>query len=303
MTGSGLLLVFIFSLFFQGILNRVKSLSSGRRGPGIFQAIKDILRLLQKQTIYSNTSSVIFRIAPSVYFASILCALLVLPFGSNPAIISFKGDFIFFIYVLALGKFMMIVSALDTGSPFEGMGANREALYSMLAEPAFFILIGAFAMATGYTSFYEIYNHIDFSNYMLWLLAGLSIYILIQIAMIENSRLPVDDPKTHLELTMVHEVMILDNSGFDLGMIMYGTALKFVMFGLLMTNFILMPSMNFITQVGVFFGVQIVWAIIAGLLESFRARERMKKNPQYIFSLLIYSMLVFFGVTIIYYNF
>lgn len=292
------LLIFTGTLFFVGILNKTRALASGRKGPGITQHIKDMMRLLGKQTIYSTTTSIIFKIAPSIYISSILMAICFIPFGSYAPLLSFKGDFVFFAYTLAFGKFFMIVSALDTGSPFEGMGANREALYSMLVEPAFFLIIASFAMYTDHSSFYEIYNHIHFTNNFSWILSVMASFILVQIAMVENGRLPTGDPKTHLELTMVHEVMILDNSGFDLALIIYGTSLKFVMYGMLICNFFLNSTMNIAVQIGVFFLVQIMWAVTAGLLESFRARERMKKNPQFIFSLMAISIVIFFGILI-----
>ncbi|MFN8356446.1 MAG: NADH-quinone oxidoreductase subunit H [Spirosomataceae bacterium] len=294
-----ILLIFVASLFFVGILNQTKALASGRRGASLVQPIYDYLRLLSKSTIYSTDTSVIFKIAPSVYFTSIVCACLMLPIGSQAGFISFEGDFIFFAYLLGLGKFFAIIGALDTGSSFEGMGANREALYSMLAEPAFFVLLGSFAMFTGYDSFYSIYQNIHFGSWVSYLLALLAAYLLIQITMIENSRLPVDDPKTHLELTMVHEVMILDNSGFDLGMILYGNALKFVMYGTLIANFFIAPTLSLPVVTLLFVVIQVGFAIIAGLLESFRARNRMKANPQGIFTLTSIAILIFFGILIL----
>src|SRR5665811_1028709 len=118
-----LLLIIIASLFFTGIIIRTKSISSGRKGPGIFQPIKDVVRLFKKGAVFSETTTIIFQIAPSIYFASVVMAILVIPFGNTKGIISFNGDFVFFAYVLALGKFFSIISALDTGSSFEGMGA------------------------------------------------------------------------------------------------------------------------------------------------------------------------------------
>lgn len=293
----GILLTIVSSFFFLGIIAFTKSITQGRKGPGVFQPLKDITRLFKKGSVYSTTTSYIFKIAPSIYFCSVLCALLLVPFQSQKALISFDGDFIMFAYLLALGKFFMILSALDTGSPFEGMGANRESLYSMLVEPAFFILMGSFAMYTGKTSFQDIfYNFIDFQNPTTAFLIIIAAYILIMIAMIENSRLPVDDPKTHLELTMVHEVMILDNSGFDLGLIMFTSSLKFGMYGLLICNLFTDSTMNLLTQISIFILVQVIFAVIIGLIESFRARERMKKNPVFIFTLTVLSMMVFFGV-------
>src|ERR1039458_6789046 len=129
---AGFVLIVFTSLFFTGIVIRVKSIFSGRKGPGIFQPLKDVWRLFRKGAVYSKTSSFIFQVAPSIYFASVLMAIFLIPFGNQPGIISFRGDFILFAYVLALGKFFMIISALDTGSSFSGMGAAREALYLLL---------------------------------------------------------------------------------------------------------------------------------------------------------------------------
>ena len=294
-----LLLIFVASLFFAGILNQTKALMSGRRGASLIQPMLDIGRLLKKSTVYSTTTSFIFKLAPSVYFASILFAILLLPLGPYDGLLSFGGDFILFAYMLALGKFFAIIGALDTGSSFEGMGANREALYSMLAEPAFFILVGSFAMLTGYSSFADIYRNVHFGSYESYLLAAIATYLLVQIAMVENSRMPFDDPKTHLELTMIHEVMILDNSGFDLGMILYGNSLKFVLYGTLMANFFVPQQWGLIATAGVFLAVQAGFAIVAGVLESFQARNRMKTNPQSVFVLTSVALLIFFGVLII----
>lgn len=293
-----LVLIIVASLFFMGIVIRTKSITSGRKGPGIFQPMKDVIRLWKKGAVFSRTTSFIFQIAPSIYFASIIMAILVIPFGQYRGIVSFDGDFVFFAYVLALGKFFSIIGALDTGSSFEGMGASREALYSMLAEPAFFILMGSFALYTGHTSFHEIFTSLHFGSYISYGLGVLATFVLIMIAMIENSRMPVDDPKTHLELTMVHEVMILDNSGFDLGLILYGTNLKFAMYGALIANFFT-GTFSILISILIFLLVQILFAIMVGILESFSARFRMGNNAQFIFTLTSISILIFFGVLLI----
>ena len=293
-----LVLIIIASLFFTGIIIKTKSISSGRKGPGVFQPIKDVIRLFRKGAVFSETTTIIFQIAPSIYFASVVMAILVIPFGNTKGIISFNGDFVFFAYVLALGKFFSIISALDTGSSFEGMGASREALYSMFAEPAFFILMGSFALLTGHTSFYEIFSTLNFGSYISFMLGTLATYVLVMIAMIENSRMPIDDPKTHLELTMVHEVMILDNSGFDLGLILSASYLKFAMYGALIANFFI-GSLSLYISIPIFFGIQFLFAMVVGILESFMARFRMSHNSQFIFTLSSVSLLIFFGVLLV----
>ena len=293
-----LILIVIAGAFFTGIIIRTKSIASGRKGPGIFQPIKDVLRLFKKGVVYSETTSFVFQIAPTIYFSSVVMAMLVVPFGRSKGIISFDGDFIFFAYVLALGKFFSIISAMDTGSSFEGMGASREALYSMFAEPAFFILMGSLALLTGHTSFQEMFAALHIGSYISYALAILGTFVLMMIAMVENSRMPIDDPKTHLELTMVHEVMILDNSGFDLGLILTAGYLKFAIYGALVVNlFIGMFPYHF--SIPMFFIIQIVLATGVGLIESFMARFRMSHNAQFIFVLTSVSLLIFFGALLI----
>jgi len=293
-----LILIIIAAAFFTGVIIRVKSIASGRKGPGIFQPLKDVVRLFKKGVVYSETTSFIFQIAPTIYFSSVVMAMLVVPFGQSKGIVSFNGDFIFFAYVLALGKFFSIISAMDTGSSFEGMGASREALYSMFAEPAFFILMGSLALLTGYTSFQEMFAALHIGSYISYALAILGTFVLMMVAMIENSRMPIDDPKTHLELTMVHEVMILDNSGFDLGLILTAGYLKFALYGALVVN-LFIGVFPYKYSIPMFFVIQFVLASGVGLIESFMARFRMSHNAQFIFVLTSVSLLIFFGVLLI----
>ena len=293
-----LVLILFCSVFFTGIIMRTKSITSGRKGPGLMQPVKDVLRLFKKGSIYSETTSIIFRIAPIITFSSVIMACLVVPFGSWKGLVSFDGDFVFFAYILALGKFFSIIAAMDTGSSFEGMGASREALYSMLAEPAFFILIGSFALLTGNASFFKIFSTLHLGSSITYTLGGLASFVLIMIAMIENSRMPVDDPKTHLELTMIHEVMILDNSGFDLGLILTTGYLKFAMYGALIADFFI-GGLSLAWAIPAFLGIQMMFAVIVGLIESFMARFRMSHNPQFILALSSVSFLIFLGVLLV----
>jgi formate hydrogenlyase subunit 4 len=297
---TGFILILVSAFFFPGIILRTKSIISGRRGPGILQPVRDIRVLLKKGSVFSRTTGIIFQIAPAITLASILCCILLIPFANQGAIISFEGDFVLFSYLLAFGKFFAIIAALDTGSSFEGMGANREAFFSMLLEPAFFILLATFAMLTGYTSFTDIFSHFYLSgNHYELIYSIIGFYLFIQIAMIENSRLPVDDPKTHLELTMMHEVMILDNSGFDKALIHIGTYLKFGIYGALMFNVLVPAGWNIYLQAGLFLAVQVIFPLIIGLLESFRARNKMDKNPKFILSLSAISLIAFVIVLIL----
>jgi len=293
-----ILLITLAATFFTGIIIRTKSLASGRKGPGIFQPIKDVIRLFKKGAVYSETISFVFQMMPVIYFASVFVALLVVPFGQSKGVLSFSGDFVFFAYVLGIGKFFSIIGAMDTGSSFEGMGASRESLYSMFAEPALFILMGSLSLLTGYTSFQEIFAALHFGSSISYALAVMAAFVFLLIAMIENSRMPIDDPNTHLELTMVHEVMILDNSGFDLGLILSTGYLKFAIYGAIIFN-LFSGTIAYGYAIPMFFAIQAFLAFVIGMIESFMARFRMNHNAQFIVVLSSVSLLVFFGALLI----
>jgi formate hydrogenlyase subunit 4 len=300
---TGLILILIAAFFFPGIILRTKSIASGRKGPGIFQPFRDVTVLFKKGSVFSKTTGIIFQIAPVISLAAIICSILVIPFANQIAIISFEGDFVFFSYMLAISKFFSIIAALDTGSSFEGMGASREAFFSLLIEPAFFILMATFSMFTGFTSFSDIFSHFFITgNHYVLIYSIIGFCLFIQIALIENSRLPVDDPKTHLELTMIHEVMILDNSGFDKALIHIGAWLKFAIYGSLMYNVIVPSGWNIFLQIALFMAVQAMFAIIVGMIESFRARNKMNKNPKFIFTVSTIAMIAFVIILILTYK-
>ncbi|MBE0666219.1 MAG: NADH-quinone oxidoreductase subunit H, partial [Bacteroidales bacterium] len=143
-----LALIFATTLLTTGMILRVKSVSAGRKGPGILQPWRNILVLFRKVTVYSETSGIITRIAPVVVMTSVLVASLMVPAAGFKPVVSFRGDFILFAYLMALSRFMMIIGAFDSGSSFEGMGASREALYGMLLEPALFLLIAGLTVFT-----------------------------------------------------------------------------------------------------------------------------------------------------------
>lgn len=294
-----LIVILMACVIFPGIIVKTKAIFSGRKGPGLLQPWYDIFRLLKKGSVYSTSSSHIFQIGATVYLASVVVAALFIPFGEHSGLISFNGDFILFAYLLGLGRFLIILSALDVSSGFEGMGANREAFYSMLVEPAFFIMLGSLAMFTGYTSFHGIYSNLHFTTYFAAIIVLISGYVLANITLVETSRLPVDDPLTHLELTMVHEVMVLDHSGFDLGIIKIANNLKFVLFSTLSANCFIPQEWSVGLQVASYLILQVFFAAGIGYIESFRARNKMAMNAQYILSISAISLILIFVVIIL----
>jgi formate hydrogenlyase subunit 4 len=285
-----LLIILAFSLITTGLIVRVKSIASGRKGPGLFQPVKNVMVLIRKGIVYSETSGPVTRIAPLVVLCSLIVAACLVPVAGFRPLVAFEGDFVLFAYLMALGRFMMIIASFDTGSSFEGMGASREALYGMLVEPALFLLVAALVIFTGEYSMTTIFN-LQESNY--YLIYGLIIsYILGNITLVENSRVPVDDPKTHLELTMIHEVMILDTSGFNLALIQLASFLRFAVFGGLVASSLIPWNLPPGKRLLLIVVVQLLFGIVIGLVESFRARFRMSRNQQYILTVILIAVLL-----------
>ena len=265
-----------------GVVGRVKAVVAGRQGPPLLQPWRDLLRLAGKGAVYSRTTTWVFRAGPVVGLAAILAAGLLLPLGAPAATIAFAGDFALLAALLGLARFVTVVAALDTGSSFEGMGAAREVTFSALAEPALFLGFVSLVRSTGGLDLTHLLGdglaaawQADSSAL---LLVALSIFV---VALAENSRIPVDDPATHLELTMIHEVMVLDHSGPDLALIQYGAALKLYLFGALVVKLVLGarfadPAAAF----AAFLAGQLAFALALGLVESTMARVRLVRVPQ-----------------------
>jgi len=224
-----LIVTLIAPIFMVGIINRVKSIWAGRRGPKLNQLWFDLLRLLRKTPVYSQDTSWIFPYAPLVVLSITIGASLLSPVLPGYAVLAFPGDFIVFAYLLGFGRVAVMLSALDTASAFEGMGASREATYSAITEPVLLLAIGTLGCLNNTMSFQDLVavgSRTDID-----LVVRIAIVMgLFVVLLIESSRVPADDPATHLELTMVHEVMILDHSGPELAMMQYASAMKMTLF-------------------------------------------------------------------------
>ena len=261
-----------------GIINRTKAVFAGRTGQPLLQAYFDIYKNMRKGAVYSTTSSWLFRAGPIVCLASSLIALAIVPASGFAAPLAFTGDVLLFAYVLGLARFFTVLAALDTGSSFEGMGASREVFFSALAEPALLLGLATVARKTGTLSLSELISGTSAASPELVLvLASLGIVFLC-----ENARIPFDDPNTHLELTMIHEVMVLDHSGPDFGFIQYAAALKAWVLGSLIVGLFLpaMAEKYWLLDTGAFLGGMLALAVIVGVVESTMARLRLLRVPQ-----------------------
>jgi formate hydrogenlyase subunit 4 len=276
------ILALLLAPLLPGITNRVKAFFAGRRGQPVLQTYYDIYKLLHKGAVYSSTTSLIFRIAPVICLSAVLTTALLIPLGGQAAPLSFQGDLILLAYLLGLVRFFIVIGALDTGSAFEGMGASREVQFSALCEPALFIALAAIARQTSCLSLSEMFASITpavWSANSATVLLAVSALLIVLLA--ENARIPVDDPNTHLELTMIHEVMVLDNSGPDFAFVLYTSSLKLwvlgaILIGILLPVFELAPWVNIgLSVLGLF-----VLAVVVGIIESCMARLRLIHVPR-----------------------
>lgn len=273
-----LFLAVLCSPFLFGVITRVKAIAAGRKGAPLLQPYYDILKLLRRGTVYSTTTSFVFRICPVAGLSAVIIAVLMLPLGGLSPLISFQGDIILFVYLLGIARFLLIIGALDTGSAFEGMGASREAFFSFLAEPVLFITLSTLAKVNHEFTLNQIVSG-SLSNYTILILLITAALFIILLS--ENSRIPVDDPNTHLELTMIHEVMVLDYSGPEFGLILYTSALKLWVFCALVVQ-ILLPFHLFNQPIRLIVTIAAVifCSVLVGIIESGMARLRLLKVPQ-----------------------
>jgi formate hydrogenlyase subunit 4 len=272
----------VMPVLMTGLIGRVKSLWSGRKGPPILQLAYDLWRLVHKRPVYGTTTTPLFFIAPQLFLISAFASGFIAPLLGSLPLASFQFDFVWFAYVWALGRVAIMLAALDTGSSFEGMGAAREALFSALLEPALFLVAGALSFLGGHRTLHEIATlHVRAGGpAVVWVLAIAALLIILQV---EASRMPVDDPSTHLELTMVHEVMVLDHSGPDLAAIQLGAATKLFVGSSLVATLLnpwagspsLLSGLTNLVLCGLV-------AIFLGTVESLVARLKLRAVPQYI---------------------
>ncbi|HSA58607.1 MAG TPA: NADH-quinone oxidoreductase subunit H [bacterium] len=271
-----------FAPLLPGLINKIKAVFAGRQGPPVLQLYFDLFKLLKKGAVYSTTTTWVFRAGPIVSLACLLLASLFVPLAGAYSPLSFPGDVVAFAYLLGMARFITVLAALDTGSSFEGMGASREVTFSILAEPTLFIIFIVLVRCTGSMSLSTMFGQ-AVSRMPMKFAASLALIVfsLFIVCLAENSRIPVDDPATHLELTMIHEVMVLDHGGPDLAFILYGASIKLFLLVALMAHLILPMDSGDPVRDWTYFGATVaVLTIVIGMVESGMARLRMIRVPR-----------------------
>ncbi len=268
--------------FLLAVINRTKAFFAGRHGPPLLQPYYDLAKLLRKGATYSQTTTWVFRAGPVVGLAATATVVLLTPLGSWASPIGFAGDLVLWAYLLCLARFATVLAALDTGSAFEGMGASREVLFSALAEPALLLGLLVLSRLAGAWSLTQVIGAVSADT---WRREGPALALVALafgiVLLTENARIPVDDPTTHLELTMIHEVMVLDHSGPDFAWIQYGAALKLWVFGALLVGVVVpVRSGHWGATLAAPMAGMIALAVAIGIVESCMARLRLLRVPK-----------------------
>jgi len=228
--GAQMTLVLVLAPLLTGFVRRVKARLLRRQGPSLVQPYRDLLRLLRKEVVLATGASWLFRVAPYLIFAATWVAAALVPTFATGLLFSWSADLIAIIALLASARFFLALAGLDVGTSFGGIGASREVMIASLAEPAMIMIVFTLALLAGSTQLSSVAEFMLVSNVGLRVSLGLALVALIMVAIAENARIPVDNPATHLELTMVHEAMVLEYSGRHLAMIEAAASLKLLLY-------------------------------------------------------------------------
>lgn len=290
-----ILIILALAPLLSGIIKKIKAFFQIRKGPGVFQPYYDIAKLMRKDSVVSHNVSWIFHAAPVISFAAVLAAGLLIPIYITEMPFSFAGDLIAVVYLFALARFFIALAALDAGSSFGGMGSSREMFVACLVEPALMLSIFAVALNVGSTNLSHISKTVSIdidalSPYQI--LAFVSLFI---IAIAETGRIPVDNPATHLELTMIHEAMILEYSGKQLAIVELGAMMKQLLVFSLLAN-IFFPwgiatgasLAGMLAALLVYFVKIVVLGTVMAAVETSTAKWRLFRLPELLsFSLML----------------
>lgn len=273
-----------------GVITKTKAWFGGRVGAPLLQPYYDLAKLMRRGLVLSTTTTWIFRAGPIVTLATVLLAGLLIPMAGFHAPIAFTGDLILFAYLFGLARFFTTSAALDTGSSFEGMGSAREVTFACLSEPALFFALMVLAKVSGSLTLTTMLQGLEnvFSPDVAAPLVLISIGLFI-VLLAETCRMPVDDPTTHLELTMIHEAMVLDHGGPLLGVILYAASVKLLVLGTVLLHVIAPFEFDAAWLDWPLYLIEILGlAALIGILESVMARLQMRHVPYLLTGALLF---------------
>jgi formate hydrogenlyase subunit 4 len=228
--GAQMLLVLILSRLLTGFVRKVKARLLRRRGPPLLQPYRDLLRLTRKEVVLAHNASWLFRVAPYLIFAATWVAAALIPTFATGLMFSWSADLIAIIALLGSARFFLALAGMDVGTSFGGIGSSREVMIASLAEPAMIMIVFSLALLAGSTQLSTVAAYMLSSNVGLRVTLALALVALVMVAIAENGRVPIDNPATHLELTMVHEAMVLEYSGRHLAVLELAASLKLLLY-------------------------------------------------------------------------
>jgi formate hydrogenlyase subunit 4 len=297
--GAQMILVLLLAPLLTGLVRKVKSRLLRRRGAPLLQPYRDLLRLMRKEVVLADSSSWLFRVAPYLIFATIWVAAALVPTFATGLMFSWSADLIAITALLGGARFFLALAGMDVGTSFGGLGASREVMIASLAEPAMIMIVFTLALLAGSTQLSTVAAYMQSSNVGLRVSLGLALVALIMVALAENARMPVDNPATHLELTMVHEAMVLEYSGRHLAVIELAASMKLLLYvSLIACVFLpwgLAPVGAGAAAHGVgaviYLGKLVLGAVLLAVFETMIAKMRVFRVPEFLGAALMLGLL------------
>lgn len=294
-----MLLVLALAPLLTGWVRKVKARLVGRRGPPLLQPYRDLARLMRKEVVLALNASWLFRVAPYLIFAATWAAAALVPTFATGLLFSWSADLIAIIALIGSARFFLALAGMDVGTSFGGLGASREVMIASLAEPATMMVIFAVALLAGSTQLSTVAGYMLSSNVGLRVTLALALVSLIMIAIAENGRIPIDNPATHLELTMVHEAMVLEYSGRHLAVLELAASLKLLLYvSLIACIFVpwgLAPVGSgpgpALIGLAAFVGKLFALGFLLALFETAIAKMRIFRVPQFLGAALMLGLL------------
>ena len=297
--GLQMLLVLLLSPLLTGLVRKVKARLLRRQGPPLLQPYRDLLRLMRKDVVLAENASWLFRAIPYIVFAGTWVAASLVPTFASGLLFSWSADLIALVALLGSARFFLALAGLDVGTSFGGIGSSREVMIASLAEPAMLMIVFTLALVAGSTQLSAIAAHMVSGEVGLRVSLGLALLGLIMVAIAENGRIPIDNPTTHLELTMVHEAMVLEYSGRHLALIDISSELKLVLYisviGCLFTPWGIAPPHGSAPEIAIGIGSYIAKLALGGFLlavfETSIAKMRVFRVPAFLGAALMLGLL------------
>jgi formate hydrogenlyase subunit 4 len=297
--GTQMFLVLLVGPLLLGWTRKVRARLLRRRGPGLLQPYRDLARLLRKEVVLAETASWLFRIAPYVIFAATWVAAALVPTFATGLIFNWAVDLIAIVALLGTARFFLALAGMDVGTSFGGIGSSREMMIASLAEPATLLVVFTVALFAGTTQLTSIADYMLTHDVGLRVSLGLSLVALVMVALAENARIPIDNPTTHLELTMVHEAMVLEYSGRHLALIDLASELKLLLYvsliGCVFVPWGMAPAGSSVRALAIgvvaYLGKLAVGGFLLALFETAIAKMRVFRVPEFLGAALMLGLL------------